>query len=323
MIEYDKIIKQYINDDIVEPIRFTKTSYDLGSVQYLPHCTVVRQNRDTTKVRTAFDTSAHVDSEPSLNDVLYPGPCMLPLLHNILIRFRIGKIDIVADVQQAFLQIEIDENHWDFLRFIWFDNVLSNNPSYVLLRFARVVSSVTCSPFLLNGTLKVHLEKFIPIESYPKFIQQLLLNLYVDDLSNSFNNVEDSFKFYEVSKKCLAEASFKLQKWATNIDELAKLIKLNESDTTEMHNADDETYVTDSLGISDTYRKVMGVNWNTTDDKFGFEFSDIINIASKLNVTERNILKVNAMFFDPLGLIFPVLLQPKLLFRNIGTGTLK
>ena len=52
-----------------------------------------------------------------------------------LIRFRIGKIGNVADGQQAFLKIEIDENHRDFLRFIWFDNVLSNNPSmfyYVL-----------------------------------------------------------------------------------------------------------------------------------------------------------------------------------------------
>ena len=176
---------------------------------------------------------------------------------------------------------------------------------------------VTCSPFLLNEALKVHLEKFIPIESYSKFIQQLLLNLYVDDLSNSFNNVEDSFKFYEVSKKCLAEASFKLRKWATNSDELAKLIKVNESDTTDMHNTGDETYVNDSLGISGTYRKVQGVNLNTAVEKFVFEFSDIINIASKLNVTKRNILKVSAMFFDPLGLICPILLQPKLLFRNI------
>ena len=233
MVEYDKIIKQYINDGIVEPIRSTKTSYDLGSVHYLPHRPVVHQSRDTTKVRTVFDTSAHVHNEPSLNDVLYSGPCMLPLLHDISIRFRIGKISVVADVQQAFLQIEFDENHRDFLRFIWFDNVLSNNPSYVLLRFARVVFGLTYSPFLLNGTLKVHLETFIPIESYSKFIQQLLLNLNVDDQSNSFNNVKDSSKFYEVSKKCLAEASFKLYKWATNNDKLTKLIKLNESDTSK------------------------------------------------------------------------------------------
>ena len=117
--------------------------------------------------------------------------------------------------------------------------------------------------------------------------------------------------------KCLAEASFKLHKWATNSDELAKLIKLNESDTIVMHNADDETYVKDSLGNNYTYGKVLGVNWNTTTYKFVFEFNDIINIASKLNVTKRNILKVSAMFFDPLGLICPTLLQPKLLFKNI------
>ena len=291
MIEYHKIIKQYINDGIVEPIRSTKTSYDLGSVHYLPHRAAVHQNRDTIKVRVVFDASVDVNNEPSLNEVLYSGPCMLPLLHDILIRFRIGKIGIVVDVQQAFLQIEIDENHRDFLRFIWFDNVLSNNPSYVLLRFARVVFGLTCSPFLLNGTLKVHLEKFIPIESYSKFIQQLLLNLYVDDLSNSFNDVEDSFKFYEVSKKCLAQASFKLYKCATNNDELAKLKKLNEYDAIEMHKADDEIYVKGSLGISGTCRKILVVNWNTTASKFVLEFSDIINIASKLNVTKRNMLK--------------------------------
>ena len=161
MIEYDKIMKQYINDGIVEPVRSTTTSYDLGSVHYLPHQAVVRQDRDTTKVRIVLDASANVDNEPSLNDVFYSGPCMLPLLHDILIRFRIGKISIVADVQQAFFETE---SHRDFLRIFWFDNVLSNNPSYVLLRFARVVFDLTCSPFLLNGTLKVQLEKFIPIE---------------------------------------------------------------------------------------------------------------------------------------------------------------
>ena len=124
-------------------------------------------------------------------------------------------------------------------------------------------------------------------------------------------------KFYEVSQKCLAEASFKLHKWATNNDELATLMKLNERDTTDVHNADDETYLKDSLGNSYTYRKVLHVNWNTTTDKFLFEFSSIINIASKLNVTKRNILKDSAMFFDPLGFICPILLQPKLLYRNI------
>ena len=111
--------------------------------------------------------------------------------------------------------------------------LLTHHMFYYVLQ--ELFSILTCSPFLLNGTLKVYLEKFMPIENYSKFIQQLLLNLYIEDLSNSFNNVEDLFKFYEVSEKCLAEASFILHKWATKNDELAKLLKLNESDTTEIH----------------------------------------------------------------------------------------
>ena len=45
-------------------------------------------------------------------------------------------------------------------------------------------------------------------------------------------------------------------------------------------NTDDKTYVKDSLDISDRYRKVLSVNWNTAAGKFLFESSDIINIVS-------------------------------------------
>ena len=62
---------------------------------------------------------------------------MLPLLHDILIRYQIGKIDIVVNIQQAFLQTEIDDNHRECLQFIWFDNALSiitNDMLYYILQ---------------------------------------------------------------------------------------------------------------------------------------------------------------------------------------------
>ena len=59
-----------------------------------------------------------------------------------------------------------------------------------------------------------------------------------------------------------------------------------------MDNADDETYVKDSLDISGRYRKVLGVNWNTTTNKFVFEFSDIFNIASILTLMNLDISNV-------------------------------
>ena len=66
---------------------YVLTSSDLGSAHYLPQRAVVLQNKDTTKVRIVFDASVHANNETSLYDILYSGPCILPLLHDILIRF--------------------------------------------------------------------------------------------------------------------------------------------------------------------------------------------------------------------------------------------
>ena len=60
----------------------------------------------------------------------------------------------------------------------------------------------------------------------------------------------------------------------------------------------------------------MAVEWDITKDEFIFAFSDIIEIAESLPVTKGNILKISAMFFDPLGLICLLVLQVKLLFKE-------
>ena len=70
-----------------------------------------------------FDASAKFKSEKSLNKVLDPRPCLLPILFNILLRFWTGNIGLIADIKQAFLQIEVTPEHRDFLWFMWFDDV--------------------------------------------------------------------------------------------------------------------------------------------------------------------------------------------------------
>ena len=82
-------------------------------------------------------------------NVLYSGPRLLPLIFDILIRFRTGKIGIVADVKQAFHQIEIVKEHRDFVRFLWFKDILYNQET-ITLRSKQVIFGLTCSSFLLN-----------------------------------------------------------------------------------------------------------------------------------------------------------------------------
>ena len=80
---------------------------------------------------------------------------------------------------------------------------------------------------------------------------------------------------------------------------------------------DESTYAQLQLGFnSHTFRKVLGINWDT-NDFLVYEFDDIIAVASKLEITKRNILRVSAMFSNTLGLICPIVLQFKLIFQSL------
>ena len=69
------------------------------------------------------------------------------------------------------------------------------------------------------------------------------------------------------------------------------------------------------LGCCST--KVFGLNWDTTSDKFIFNFDDIFSTAVNLPATKRNILKISSTFFDSLGIIIPITLPAKVLDKDI------
>ena len=56
--------------------------------------------------------------------------------------------------------VSIAEEDRDVLRFLWVDDIEKKNPEIVVLRFTRVVFGVCSSPFLLNATLKYHIERY-------------------------------------------------------------------------------------------------------------------------------------------------------------------
>ena len=62
---------------------------------------------------------------------------------------------------------------------------------------------------------------------------------------------------------------------------------------------------------------MLEINWDLANDKFMFEFNNVVDAAEKLNVTKKNTLKLSAMFFDPLGIISTLVLQAKLIFKDV------
>ena len=295
--EYKNIIDDYEHNHIIEKVPQSEIA-KCKNVHYLPHHPVVREDKITTKVRPVFDGSCSVH-KPSLNDILYSGPNLLAKVFDILIRFRTNYIALIADIKKAFLQIEIAEEDRDYLRFLWKENPSDAESQIIVYRFLRVVFGLTCSPFLLSGTIKHHLDTYA--QAFPEIHKILSTDLYVDDVTTGVDSVEEGKRFYEHSKQIMKEGGFDLRKWVTNNHELQRHLNQNEtkSDLVET--------------VANT--KVLGIEWDIYRDVLIYRFDKILRQAKQLPRTKRNVLRISASFYDPLGVIVPITTKVKYIFQ--------
>ena len=80
----------------------------------------------------------------------------------------------------------------------------------------------------------------------------------------------------------------------------------------------DETYnriMVGGLEVRDvnTEQKALRTNWNSFTDEFHFKFQTHVESAKGLMPTKPNVLRVIASFYDPMGLISPIIVQMKIL----------
>ena len=122
LVNYDQIIHSQLKEGFIEkaenPYRHT------GTLHYIPHHPVIKEERVTTKMRIVYDASARISSDaPSLNDCLHAGPSLLLDLSALLLKFRVLQIAMTADIEKAFLQVELGEVDRDATRFLWIKNL--------------------------------------------------------------------------------------------------------------------------------------------------------------------------------------------------------
>ena len=87
--EYDKVMKEQLASGVLESV--SCDTPDVGMCYYLPHHCVIRNDHKTTRLRVVYDASSKI-VWPSLNQSLYQGPSLLPLLVLALMRFREKRI---------------------------------------------------------------------------------------------------------------------------------------------------------------------------------------------------------------------------------------
>ena len=295
--EYDAIIREQLQNNVVE----VAPEEIMGKEFYIPHKAVIRETAETTKMRIVYDASARATPEsPSLNECLYPGPPLQNKLWDILVRQRAYPIAVTADIQKAFLQIRIRECERDALRFHWRK---SEHGKLELLRFTRALFGLAPSPFLLGGVIEAHLDAWE--EREPEIVAEHRRSLYVDDLLTGGQTTSHAQQRKEKAVQIFSDATFQLHKWHSNVKQL-------EEDTNLIVASEEQSFAKQQLNVKPTESKMLGLKWDKEQDTLA-----VVIPEEETQPTKRGILGKMAKIYDPLGLIAPLTLTAKQIYREL------
>jgi len=267
-------------------------------VWYLPHHAVVNPNKPG-KLRVVFDASAKHHGV-SLNDKLLKGPDLLTSLVGVLLRFREYAVAVSGDIEKMFYQVKVRSEDRPALRFVWRNPASSSPPEEFEMTvqvFGAVSSPTTCT-FALRQTVKDN------EVGHQDIAAKVIENFYVDNYLDSFRPVEEAVKTSEKMIRLLAKGGFRLNQWLSSSREVLRTLPASEL------NSPDLNIDLDDLPVERT----LGQYWDCEEDTFCFKFQ-----VSQAADSKRKILAAVSSIFDPLGLLAPVILVPKILLQDIWT----
>ena len=234
-MKFGEVIQEYFDlghAEIVPPEDLSKST---SQVFYLPMHAVHKES-SSTKVRAVFDASMKTSSGVSLNDLLMVGPTVHPPLIDVLLRFRMHRIAIVADISNLYRAIELPEADRDFHRFLW-----RAEPSDQLTdcRMTRVTFGVASSAFTANMAVKQNAIEFA--HKYPlasRVVEQAQL------------------------QGLFTKAEFLLRKWNSSSPAVLQAISPELRDTLTISDTDE------------IYSKTLGIAWHSVLDHFRLSIMD-------------------------------------------------
>ena len=80
------------------------------------------------------------------------------------------------------------------MRFLWVNDIMSEDPKVVVYRFARICFGAVSSPFCLNAVVRHHIAKY---EDDKPFIDTMKNSLYCDDFVGGTKNEENAIAFHQ------------------------------------------------------------------------------------------------------------------------------
>jgi len=257
---------------------------------FIPHHAVLKANGDVSKIRVVFDASSASSSGRSLNDVLCTGPKLQVDLRDILLRCRLHRYILSADIVKMYRQILIRPEDRTFQHIFW-----RNSPSDELVEFqlCTVTYGLNCAPYLAIRSL--HELDRLEGHRFPLAKDVLTRAAYVDDIVVGADTEELLLRRKNDIVDLLRSGACTLSKWTSNSAAVLESVPSEDRVQSMSFDPREEHAV-----------KVLGLHWDTNTDSFAYHTS-----LQQTSSTKRQVLSIIARLFDPIGALGPMLLWAK------------
>ncbi|XP_067279206.1 uncharacterized protein [Pseudorasbora parva] len=267
---------------------------------YLPTFGVYHPQKPD-QIRVVFDSRAEYEGV-SLNDVLLRGPDLNNTLLGVLLRFRREPIAFSADVQQMFYCFVVQEEHRDYLRFLWYED---NNMEKNVVDYRMKVHVFGNSP---SPAVAIYCMRKAAQEGEREHgtdAKRLVeRQFYVDGCLASVATPEEAIDNLTRTREMLAEYNLLLHKVSSNNKQVMKAFPVED----RAKSIKDLDLSADSLPV----QRSLGLSWNLETDSFTFQIS-----CDEKPYTRRGILSTVNSIYDPLGFVAPITMQGKAIIREL------
>ncbi|XP_063635213.1 uncharacterized protein LOC134805966 [Cydia splendana] len=287
--EYTKFINEYAD---LGHLSISNVLPSPSPSYYLCHHAIIKEERESTKLRVVFDGSSPTTSGYSLNDVLMVGPNVQDTLFSILIRARQYKYLLTGDIEKMYRQVLVSESDRNLQLILWREDESKPIQTLVL----NTLTYGTASASYLSTRCLWELGQQQDDVLIKTIIQK---DFYVDDLITGANDPQQLIYIQKSVSNALKSGCFNLRKYKSNHPSIFDNLDINKQD---------------NLTISES-SSTLGLGWTPSSDTLHFP----IKMFSEPDavITKRIIMSNSFKIFDPLGVLSPVIVIPKIMLQKL------
>ncbi|XP_037932179.1 uncharacterized protein LOC119666974 [Teleopsis dalmanni] len=291
--QYVDFINEYINLKHMSPAQLPSGV----PTCFLPHHCVLKNESTTTKLRVVFDGSAKTSTGFSLNDLLMSGPTIQSTLFELIIRFRYFKIALCGDICKMYRCVRVTHPDEYLQCILWRSNL---DDDVKVFKLDTVTYGTRPAAFLAIRAM--HQLARDEEKSYPLGSKIVLRDFYVDDLMSGGDTVDEVINIRRQTTELLKKGGFQIRKWCSNNPRV--LCGIAESERVQLLKFKDGSDIT----------KALGLVWDPNHDNFLFSFTPVVGSQQ---INKRTVLSTIARFYDPIGLIGPIITKAKIFMQTL------